>query len=54
MPFDEVKRKTLELAHYLPTKFAKIFAMLTNFHLLNLLSQTSPVSGTYKERRHAI
>jgi hypothetical protein len=23
--------------------------MLTNFHLLDLLSQTSPISGTYKE-----
>jgi len=43
------RENTLELANYLPTKFTKIFAMLTNFHLLDLLSQTSPISGTYKE-----
>ena len=34
---------------YLPTKLTKILAMLTDLHFLNLLSQTSPIAGTWKQ-----
>lgn len=33
------------MATYLPAKLAKILAVLTDFHLLNLLPQTSTISG---------
>jgi hypothetical protein len=31
---------------YLPTKLAEVFAVLADLHLLNLLPQTSTISGT--------
>lgn len=34
------------LHRILPAKFAEIFAMLTNLHLLNLLPQTGTITGT--------
>ena len=37
--------------HYLSAKFTEKFAVLTHFHLLNLLSQTSTITGAYKPRQ---
>lgn len=36
--------------YYLSTKFTEILAVLTHFHFLDLLSQTSTISGAYKPR----
>uniref|UniRef100_A0A2P2KA31 Uncharacterized protein n=1 Tax=Rhizophora mucronata TaxID=61149 RepID=A0A2P2KA31_RHIMU len=37
---------SLPLHSKLPTELTEEFAVLTNFHFLNLLPQTSPISGT--------
>jgi len=57
--FEKLKRTTKELAgaydiktykksrfSYLSTKFTEELAVLTNFHLLNLLPQTGTITGT--------
>lgn len=44
-----------ELAVYLATELTKILAVLTDLHLLNLLPQTSPITGTCKViQRHVL
>ena len=34
--------------YYLPTEFTEVLAVLTDLHLLNLLTQTGTITGTWK------